>query len=327
MSDSTSKRRKLAETSLDGLNTPSLGDTEVRLLNSQTTPLTLSASGGKNAQVDYPNGDLYEGELLDSTPHGQGKMTYQGEDARVYSGSWLNGRRQGLGKVVWPDGATYEGDFLESEGSYFVDGQPNKSDTLYFDPGIHGVGTLTFNDGDKYHGQFSKGKFCGQGSIEANLQAYEGSWDQDEMHGFGKFICECGDVYIGIWERDLRNWQGRMVTIGQAVYEGSWREGLRHGYGIESWPDGQIYEGEFEEDMYHGQGRMQYPDQRVYEGGWTRGIKHGKGTITEANGDIYDAEYSNCTDGRRVKCVKKLRRPSPSKSNLVFVGYERIVHS
>jgi hypothetical protein len=32
-----------------------------------------------------------------------------------YEGEWLNGKRDGNGKYVWPDGSYYEGDWISDK--------------------------------------------------------------------------------------------------------------------------------------------------------------------------------------------------------------------
>jgi hypothetical protein len=47
--------------------------------------------------IDYPDGAVYVGELLDGERHGQGTMTYENGD--TYVGEWENDKRHGQGKM------------------------------------------------------------------------------------------------------------------------------------------------------------------------------------------------------------------------------------
>ena len=69
--------------------------------------------------------------------NGNGKYTYK-EDKKIYEGEYLNGVKEGKGKLYYPDGKIYEGNFKE--------GLPD------------GSGFYTKN-GDKYNVLFSHGQF------------------------------------------------------------------------------------------------------------------------------------------------------------------------
>lgn len=59
-------------------------------------------------KITYPS-SVYEGEALDSTPHGVGKMTYQNGDQ--YHGEFRHGKRCGLGEMKFIDGRLLRGRF------------------------------------------------------------------------------------------------------------------------------------------------------------------------------------------------------------------------
>lgn len=59
---------------------------------------------------DIEEGLTFEGELLDSFPHGKGKLMHP--SGKLYVGEFYNGKRTGKGQLVFPDGSCYEGDFL-----------------------------------------------------------------------------------------------------------------------------------------------------------------------------------------------------------------------
>ncbi len=53
--------------------------------------------------------DLYEGDLLDGLPHGQGSLTTF--DGDRYEGQWKGGLPHGRGRRQWSDGSRYEGEW------------------------------------------------------------------------------------------------------------------------------------------------------------------------------------------------------------------------
>jgi len=48
-----------------------------------------------NGMIHYPNGDHYNGEVMNASPHGRGFMQYA--TGSWYSGDWVNGFKHGYG--------------------------------------------------------------------------------------------------------------------------------------------------------------------------------------------------------------------------------------
>ena len=50
---------------------------------------------------------IYNGEVADNKPHGKGSVTFYPDDLggrKVFDGTWVNGRRDGPGKMTWTTG-------------------------------------------------------------------------------------------------------------------------------------------------------------------------------------------------------------------------------
>ena len=63
--------------------------------------------------IPYYNGIVYEGELANNEPNGQGKLTWP--DGVVYSGEFTNGHLSDSSyNVSAVDGKCYEGDIAEN---------------------------------------------------------------------------------------------------------------------------------------------------------------------------------------------------------------------
>ena len=75
--------------------------------------------------------------------NGTGTWTYT--DQTVYTGEWVNSKKQGKGIETWPNGYVYEGEFFNSQW--------------------HGEGNLTFPDGSKYIGEWFEDNMNGQGTL------------------------------------------------------------------------------------------------------------------------------------------------------------------
>ena len=110
-------------------------------------------------------GGLYVGELLNGTPHGQGKQTFGSKDSCLsYEGNWENGKMKGLGTMVWRNGDRYEGLFADGE--------------------LNGQGIFYWPDGDRYEGLWADGEKNGQGTFYfANGDYESGAYVSGKQHG------------------------------------------------------------------------------------------------------------------------------------------------
>lgn len=97
------------------------------------------------------------------------------------SGNCSNGK----GKVVYPNGDTYEGDFVN-----------NIPD---------GFGTFTEINGNVYAGQMSKSEFQGKGKFFwKSGSVYEGDFVKNKREGEGKTTSADGSYFAGIYKGDWR---------------------------------------------------------------------------------------------------------------------------
>ena len=97
-------------------------------------------------------------------------------------------------------------------------------------------GSFFFPDGSSYKAEYIVTKEGaklrqGQGSYEAPLESYTGTWLNDKQDGEGVYKFNSG-----------------------AVYSGSFKEGCFHGNGKFIFPDGATYEGEWSYNKMHGEG-------------------------------------------------------------------------
>lgn len=152
-----------------------------------------------SVKITYPNGDEYLGAVNDlKKRHGEGTYTIAppptDEDAEedeeatkkvlpfVYSGSWINGERSGVGKLSYPSGDSYYGQFEHNMQ--------------------HGEGTYKYANGDIYSGQWVQGQRSGQGCYEyaSNKSKLVGTWVDGEISN-GKWIYSDGSC----WSGDFKN--------------------------------------------------------------------------------------------------------------------------
>lgn len=179
--------------------------------------------GEKIVNATYPNGNTFVGTYVAKADapdrvvvkEGQGTYTwsYKADEAEddegnkkavcVYSGSWKDGKKHGLGKMSYPNGDTYQG--LWEAGKR------------------HGQGTYTYKNGD----------------------IFSGGWDNDKKHGQGAYeYGKDGSQMIGKWE------QGKYV-------EGKW------------FYENGSYQGTFKDTKFVGRGTFQFSHgKRIETGQW-----------------------------------------------------------
>lgn len=133
--------------------------------NQNTSISTKKSSEHNTKKYTSPNGDVYIGEWLDGKKDGQGKMTYSNGD--VYDGEWKDDKINGKGKITYSDGSIYEGELKD----------------------------------DKYNGQ---GKYTWPDGY-----VYEGEWKDDKRNGYGKLISVYGVIYEEKWIKGKRILKGK----------------------------------------------------------------------------------------------------------------------
>ena len=127
----------------------------------------------------FVSGNVYNGSWKDQQMSGTGEMTYANtypeeyEDYEdhtstnysKYNGEWINGVKNGNGKMLFTNGDVYNGQW----------------DNDY----ISGLGRLTYSSNNPN-----------------NYAFYSGSWDNDSKNGAGSLVFTDGRLYEGNWEDD-----------------------------------------------------------------------------------------------------------------------------
>jgi hypothetical protein len=87
-------------------------------------------------KVKYLCGNIYDGQWINNKMHGYGKYISK---FYIYEGEFFDDTKEGLGKITWNNGNSYEGVFVQDILC------------LYYDKGI-----FTFADGSQFIGQLKK---------------------------------------------------------------------------------------------------------------------------------------------------------------------------
>ena len=134
--------------------------------------------GRRNGQGTQlcPNGDLYEGQFVDSQREGKGRCVYALGD--VYDGEWKDGERSGEGKMITVDGNEYVGQWKKGAK--------------------HGRGKMTYAPYEE----------------DTPREVYHGAWKDDVRSGQGRHTYSDGSSYYGTWQADARHGPGKWTAPG-----------------------------------------------------------------------------------------------------------------
>ena len=160
------------------------------------------------AQVQYPNGDVFDGYFLNGVRDGKGTMTYA-EQGTKYEGEWKNNLKEGIGKMTFGTEGEYTGHFVAGQRSGEGVYKYLKTKDLYsgsWKNGLkHGKGTFIFFDtkmkivGDWFNGQIIKGKW-----IFSNGTYFEGKFENNYPKGEGVWHFANGNTIKGEFTHELK---------------------------------------------------------------------------------------------------------------------------
>lgn len=177
----------------------------------EATEFNWVSRAGK-ALVTYPNGCTYEGEFnSEKQKHGMGTFTWVEAD-----------EEEGFKKV-----ATYEGNYADGKK--------------------HGIGKMTFPNGDVYHGEWKENKMEGEGTYTyaKTKDIYSGAWVDGKKAGAGCYEYGADKSKLkGTWEAGAFV-TGEWILEGAGTYTGSFQKGKPVGAGSFSFANGIKQDGEF----------------------------------------------------------------------------------
>lgn len=168
----------------------------------------------------WSDGSEYRGVFRDGEPHGEGLYLYA--DGRRKRVTYDNGKLRKaymVSNAVKIDGAGY-GEY-EFNGHYSGWYRGNKLKGYL----PHGRGTMRYQNGSVYTGQWENGKMHGNGTIVWEDGAvYSGQWVHGKRTGHGSYTWATGDRYVGQWKENQFNGPGTFYHGTGAVEKGVWME-------------------------------------------------------------------------------------------------------
>lgn len=197
----------------------------------------------------------YTGMLLQAAPCGYGNLAlYEGNS---YRGTFANGHPKGQGTYYYVDGTKTSGIFTWGKDIMMSLHASRVGGTMYYTGMMKqnepsGYGTLVFEKGGSFYGEFSLGSVDGTGIYVFRTplaQNYDTIYGNDWSLVYGQHSVNYPDyeysglVLCGSWQG-----YGLGITPKKYHYVGEVRDNIRSGYGRLYTPDNQIYqEGMFSE--------------------------------------------------------------------------------
>ena len=110
-----------------------------------------------------------------------------------------------------------------------------------------GRGTMVYEEGGMYEGQWLAGVRHGQGkNTSATGNVYEGEYVEDQMHGHGKYTFASGEAYEGEFVENKKHCRGKMNKADGESYDGEYANNKKHGIGTYTFADGRVEVGCYE---------------------------------------------------------------------------------
>ena len=245
-----------------------------------------------------------------------------------------------------------EGQVIEQNGERFLYiGELDKNQKP------SGFGVLYTSHGEKYEGNFNKGKLIGIGRyIGVDGTCYEGIFKNNKLvskakiikcnekdkkltyfgethnlkkNGKGEETCEGEYRYIGDFVDDLKDGNGRLEYLDSGdIYEGEFKNGEINGKGLFIWSNNQQYYGDFVNGVMHGKGKYKWPDGFEYEGDYNNGIKEGMGTYKYKDGRVFKGRFKDGKpDGKGKVTFKGITVNIEYKNGKPVEDFKKLLYS
>ena len=215
-------------------------------------------SGLKHEEINYSNGDTYQGTLNKNNKK-EGYGTYTNKNGFKYKAIWKDDKITDYGIFIDPKGNYIKGTIVNGEinnGEMLI---KNKfkyiGDVVNNIPNNKGI-IYNFSGKYIYDGDFINGVMEGDGIIKySDGTYYEGQFRNDKYQGKGKILFKNGGSYEGDFNNNLIHGKGKYIYPGGKIYEGDFQNGMKHGFGKISWSENKYFEGFWINNRQHGEGK------------------------------------------------------------------------
>jgi len=184
-------------------------------------------------------GHLMNGQLV------KGTLTF--ENGSKYDGTFVDGLIYGSGSYTYADGEKVEltdVEWIEDQAVTSQNDTPGTYTGMLVSGKRKGYGTIVWEEGDTFAGDFDKGTFNGTGtSTDADGDVYTGEWKDGKRNGDGIVYCENGDVITGTFE-DGSLINGTRTCVNGDVFEITANHGDGLYTGTFTFAKGGVFEGD-----------------------------------------------------------------------------------
>mmetsp|Transcript_10679 Transcript_10679/g.11108 ORF Transcript_10679/g.11108 Transcript_10679/m.11108 type:complete len:415 (-) Transcript_10679:30-1274(-) len=190
-----------------------------------------------------------------------------------------------------------------------------------FDSHLSGFHIHKTPDGNIYEGEWSCGKWNGNGKLISNIGAVTiGCWDNGVLNGYGTYIFPQGDIYEGEWLNSQWHGKGTLTLINGDKYIGEFRQGIKCGHGtLESSHTGKVYIGEWNNNLWNGNGKLTLNNGDIYEGNYHNGQLNGQGIYLKPSIESYEGEW--CDDKWNGYGIYTIFRSNNHPTDIIQEGY------
>ncbi|XP_063613523.1 alsin-like, partial [Penaeus indicus] len=237
------------------------------------------------------SGTVYEGQFRQGLYHGVGVL-HTPLHPVASSGSALLSSHSSSGSASTTSSSGYSSSYFTSSGSsgshtsYPISMSSSSSSSssfvvmqegMWISGKMVGQAVIRYANGDVYVGQVKDGLPSGHGVRKTGhfgsqaASVYTGEWSQGVRAGYGVLDdIVRGEKYMGLWQGDLRQGPGMVVTMNGVYYEGSFHSNKLTGPGLVILEDGTQFEGEVGPGgSFAGKGILSYPSGDVVEGSFS----------------------------------------------------------
>lgn len=227
-------------------------------------------------QLLYKDNSIYIGSFNPVTHLKQGFGILYTTERNKYIGEFDNDMPNGIGTLLFSDGAYYQGNFINGKQNGY--GKYEEKDYLYIGDFINdlrnGKGEETFNNGTIFKGMFVNDSRLGIGIlILPSGKSVEGYYDKDSVQGICRMINNDEEIIsIGEWKNNTMNGINLFMWEKEKRFLGEYINSIKCGFGIFYW-DGFVYEGYWINGKQHGFGRVTVAEEEPRISEWRYGIE------------------------------------------------------
>ncbi|CAI8597061.1 unnamed protein product [Vicia faba] len=285
-------------------------------------------NNGSFKEKSFFNG-VYFGEFKSKVFHGKGKYTWS--NGTIYEGDWVDGKKSGKGRIIWPCRKKFKGevsknDCLGNEAEknrcvYIGNWKNNKKDGRgtvkwacgdvldgCWSNGVLMSGVCRFANGDIYTGGFKNSFFHGKGESTGSNDViiYEGDWVNGKITGKGLLTWPSGTNYEAKFSRSCPRGNGTYTWKDGSIFNGNWKDNKKSGKGVMKWANGDVFDGSWSNGLRHGSGVYRFANGDVCIGNFKSKFLHGKGKYTSSNGTIYKGYWDDGTMTEKIPDLENL---------------------